>query len=77
MILRLALFGLMALGLLGFGAVAWVSSHPKSAADQHAEPITKSVLVLARDVRPGSLLKADDLASRNSALGRRAAGCLV
>lgn len=65
MILRIALFVLMAAGLLGFGAVAWVSSHPRSgAAVPASKPATIAVLALARDVRAGNLLKADDVTAR-------------
>lgn len=65
MILRMALFALMALGLLGFGAVAWISAHPPTdlqAADA-ASPQKRSVLVPSRDLRAGTLLKAEDLAA--------------
>jgi pilus assembly protein CpaB len=68
MILRIALFILMAAGLLGFGAVAWVSSHPRSTVTAQApKPATVTVLALARDVRAGTLLKADDLTTRELA----------
>jgi pilus assembly protein CpaB len=64
MILRIALFVMMAAGLLGFGAVAWVSAHPRAAEGQPAKPVTTAVLALARDVRAGTLLKADDLTTK-------------
>lgn len=63
MILRFALFALMAAGLLGFGAVAWVSAHPRLATTTTRAPAPVSVVVLTRDVRAGTLLKADDLTS--------------
>jgi pilus assembly protein CpaB len=64
MILRLLLFGLMAVGLLGFGAVAWVSTHPPATAEEQ-KPVTESVLALAHDVRAGALLRAEDLAAKD------------
>ena len=79
MILRLALFGLMALGLFGFGAVAWVSAHPQSAATQaRAEkPVAVSALVLARNVRAGALLRAEDLGARTLPRADLAADALL
>ena len=67
MILRLAFFMLMAVGLLGFGTVAWISTRPPPAAAASAEPpppTTKLVLTAAHAVRAGSLLKPEDLASK-------------
>ncbi|HVC61988.1 MAG TPA: Flp pilus assembly protein CpaB [Acetobacteraceae bacterium] len=66
MILRLALFALMALGLVGFGTVAWISSHPPATRGTGRSALAAShdVLVAARDLRAGTLLKADDLAAR-------------
>lgn len=63
MILRIALFGLMALGLFGFGAVAWVSSHPASRQAEAPPPAT--ALVLARDLRAGTLLRAEDVVAKD------------
>lgn len=79
MILRLALFGLMAIGLFGFGAVAWVSAHPQSAATQaRAEkPVAVSALVLARNVRAGALLRAEDLGARTLPRAGLAADALL
>ena len=66
MIVRLALFTLMALGLFGFGTVAWISSHPPApvATSRPAATEIQNVLVLTRDLRAGALLKADDLGAR-------------
>jgi pilus assembly protein CpaB len=67
MVLRLAFFMLMAIGLLGFGTVAWISTRPPPAAAAAAEPpppTTKDVLTAAHDVRAGVLLKPEDLASK-------------
>ncbi|HUB14308.1 MAG TPA: Flp pilus assembly protein CpaB [Acetobacteraceae bacterium] len=66
MILRLTLFALMAVGLLGFGTVAWISAHPPgtSQSNQAAAIATRHVIILARDVRAGTLLKAEDLTEK-------------
>jgi len=66
MILRITLFALMALGLLGFGTVAWISAHPPGVAQGNRGTITATlrVVVLARDVRAGTLLKAEDLTEK-------------
>src|ERR1700733_12286059 len=67
MILRVAFFLLMAIGLLGFGTVAWISTRPPPAAAASAEPpppTTKLVLTAARPVHAGVLLKPEDLASK-------------
>ncbi len=63
MIIRIALFLVMALGLFGFGAVTWVSSHPHGPGGGQAvaAPAMAMVLVAARPLRPGSLLAADDV----------------
>ena len=61
MILRLTLVGLIAAGLLGFGLLAWVATHP--ATDKPAAPQI-AVLVAAHPVQPGALLKPDDIAAR-------------
>lgn len=64
MILRVTLFVMMAAGLLGFGAVAWVSAHPRTAEGQKTSPPAAVVLALSRNVRAGTLLKADDLTTK-------------
>lgn len=66
MILRVAFFMLMAVGLLGFGTVAWISTRPPPAAAAVAEavPATRTVLTAAHAVRAGGLLKPEDLASK-------------
>ncbi len=66
MILRVAFFVLMALGLMGFGTVAWISTRPSAAAIAAAPPppTKKVVLVAARAVHAGSLLKPEDLAGK-------------
>ncbi len=60
--LRTMLFLLMAAGLLGFSAVAWVGLHPASPV---AAPVPKvSVLAAATVLRAGTLLKPDDIEVR-------------
>lgn len=79
MVLRIVLFALMALGLGGFGIIAWVSTRPpaavavlpapaaedvpvQAAAPQPPPPPAKVVvLVAARPVRAGSLLKPEEI----------------
>jgi pilus assembly protein CpaB len=66
MLLRIVLFLVMAMGLAGFGTVAWVSTRPPPPPPVPgvvavAAPVTVSVLAAARTLRPGALLKPDDL----------------
>jgi len=65
MVVRLAFFCLMALGLAGFGTVAWIATRPSDpSTDQLAALAVKiKVLTAARAVHAGALLKPDDLAS--------------
>ena len=72
MILRVAFFALMALGLTGFGTVAWLSTR-SPAADAHAvqqaappapPPAKKVMLVTARPLHVGNLLKPEDVIAR-------------
>ncbi len=67
MVLRIGFFMLMAVGLLGFGTVAWISTRPPAAAvagEPPPPPTTKMVLTAARPVHAGVLLKPEDLASK-------------
>lgn len=73
MILRIMLFAMMALGLGGFGIVAWVSTKSSAQAVIEVEAPTVEapapaakihVLVAARGVRAGSLLKPEEITSR-------------
>jgi Flp pilus assembly protein CpaB len=65
MILRVFLFAIMACGLLGFGAVAWVSAYPpKTAAAAKEIPKTVTVLAVAHDVHAGALLKSEDITAK-------------
>nr|WP_321985765.1 Flp pilus assembly protein CpaB [uncultured Lichenicoccus sp.] len=75
MILRIALFALMAVGLAGFGAVTWRATHmpppppPKpivAIAPQAAPPpppVTATVLVAAGSLRGGSFMRPEDLST--------------
>jgi len=65
MLLRIALFIVMAAGLAGFGALAWISTRPPPppivGVVAVATPTTVSVLAAVRTLRPGVLLKPDDV----------------
>jgi len=66
MFLRVMFFALMALGLVGFGTVAWISSRPPAAeaAGAAAAPSqTLAVITAARVIHAGSLLRSEDLGS--------------
>lgn len=65
MLARIALFMLMAIGLAGFGVVAWINLHPAAPpprVDGTVPGDTVSLLVAARPLRAGTLLKIDDVA---------------
>ncbi len=70
MLLRIAVFGLLVLGLGGFGAVAWLSLHPANApviVTDAAPPlvaVTHAVLAAAGPLRAGTLLKPEDLTAK-------------
>ena len=66
MIVRIMFFALMAMGLLGFGTVAWISTRPPATAAAAVPPpaAKTTVLVAARNVRAGSLLKPEDLTAK-------------
>jgi len=71
MIIRLAFLALMALGLLGFGTVLWVSTRPPPQdAATIAAAATVAVLVAAHPVRAGNLLKPEDLKEKTMTLGQ-------
>lgn len=72
MLLRATFFVLMALGLLGFGAVAWVTTRPAANPSAQAAKASLAVLTAAHPLRAGTLLKPEDLASR--VLSRQEAG---
>lgn len=66
MLLRVVFFLLMALGLVGFGTVAYVSTRPpaKHLAAAKRPPTKEMVLIAARPVHAGSLLRPDDIAAK-------------
>jgi pilus assembly protein CpaB len=67
MVLRIVFFALMAMGLVGFGTVAWISTRPPPppAMAAAAPPPTKvTVLAAAHPLHAGSLLKPEDFASK-------------
>ena len=67
MVLRIVFFALMAIGLLGFGTVAWISTRPPpppAVAAVPPPPTKTTVLSVARATRAGSLLKPEDLAAK-------------
>ena len=74
MIVRLALFALLALGLGGFGMVAWIITRPpaaiEAAAAAMAQPVSAKVLVAAHALRAGSLLKPDDVITSDMAIAK-------
>jgi Flp pilus assembly protein CpaB len=62
MIVRVAFFILMSLGLIGFGTVAWITTRPMGG----GTPQTKIILVAAQAIQAGSLLTSDDLRKKKS-----------
>lgn len=73
MVLRIIFFALMALGLVGFGTVAWISSRPPPPAVAASQPPPAKVVVLAaaHPLRAGSLLKPEDLTSKEISVSDR------
>ncbi len=70
MIIRLGFFTLMALGLFGFGTVAWISTRPpppSAAALAAAAKVT--VLVAVHPVHAGNLLKPEDITGKTMTWG--------
>jgi pilus assembly protein CpaB len=65
MLPRILLFSLMATGLAGFGTVAWISTRPPPvsivAGVAVPAPVNVYLLAAAHTLRPGVLLKPDDL----------------
>ena len=65
MILRVALLGLIACGLAGFGTIVWMVMPHGDTAIAATAPVAKiRVLVAAKALRPGALLKSDDLTAK-------------
>jgi pilus assembly protein CpaB len=67
MVLRIVFFALMALGLVGFGTVAWISTRqppPPASAAASPPPTKVAVLAAAHPLRAGSLMKPEDFATK-------------
>src|ERR1019366_6305081 len=64
MIVRVAFFILMSMGLIGFGTVAWVTTRPMGLG---GAPPTKMILVAAQAIQGGSLLTSDDIQQKEIA----------
>ena len=84
MVLRVAFFALMALGLTGFGTVAWLSTRPptptaaqQAAAVEMPAVTKKMILVTARAIQAGSLLKPEDLVAKEMTLDATGAEGLI
>ena len=73
MALRITFFALMALGLLGLGAIAFVATHPArpTVAAVARRPVTERVLVASRAIRAGSLIKPEDLSAKAIPIAQR------
>jgi len=74
MLLRLAVFGMMALGLGGFAMVAWLALRPPAIpaiviaeAPAAPPPIHNIILAAAQPLHAGTLLKPEDLTAREVA----------
>jgi pilus assembly protein CpaB len=67
MVLRVVFFALMALGLLGFGTVAWISTRPPSADANTPQkpPAQVAILAAAHAIHAGTLLRPEDLVSKD------------
>ena len=79
MFARIALFMLMAIGLAGFGAVAWINLHPAAPPAQAtgAPGDRVPVLTAARPLRAGTLLKPEDLATEQRSPNEVPAGARI
>lgn len=66
MILRFALFMMMAVGLSGLGVVAWLAARPAATAEAAAPVLSPTVQMLTatRPMRAGALLKPEDIVAR-------------
>jgi pilus assembly protein CpaB len=60
MIVRVAFFILMSMGLIGFATVAWITTRPMGM----GAPQTKVILVAGAPIQAGSLLTSDDLVQK-------------
>ena len=80
MLLRILLFGVLALCSAGVGVVAWtmVPSGPAAAVSANAAATAKvNILVAAHAMRPGSLIKPEDLAAQQDVAGAVPPGATV
>ena len=82
MVLRVAFFVLMALGLTGFGTVAWLATRPPvsraaTVAAATKPPSQELVLIAAHPIHAGSLLKPEDLATKDMPVPEIAAMDLI
>ncbi len=78
MLLKLVLFLVMAVGLAGFGAVAWISTQaPASSVAATVVVPRTTVLTAAHLVRAGSLLRPEDIAATELPSAAIAAGARV
>jgi pilus assembly protein CpaB len=79
MIIRIALLALIASGLAGFGTIIWmVMPHGEVATAAVANPIEKArVVVAAKPMRPGALMKAEDMAVREVELDKLPEGSIL
>ena len=78
MLLKLVLFVVMAVGLAGFGAVAWISVQAPTPPVATAAVVSRtSVLTAAHLVRAGSLLRPEDIAAIEVPTAGLAAGVRV
>jgi len=77
MVLRFTIFVMLALGLAGFGAAMWISTHQATptqvasvpdVAAPPPEPVLTSVLTAARPLRIGTLIHPEDLAATQVAV---------
>jgi pilus assembly protein CpaB len=66
MLLRIMFFALMAMGLAGLGGVAWITTRPSPAAQAAVPAVVPktNIIVAAREVRAGSLVKVEDIAAK-------------
>lgn len=81
MLLRVTMFVLISVGLGGFGLVAWISTHPHHAdaarpiaGQPPPPPANRVVLVAAKPLRAGNLLKPEDIGEKRLPTESIAAG---
>ena len=78
MVLRITFFIMMALGLVGFGTVAWISTRPPASTTTAnappPPPVTRAVLTAGRPIHAGLLLKPEDISSKQIAVNLEGAG---